>query len=285
MSNYNLGEVASFTPVSPTEAGADAVGAFARDGVVCLRDAFDTGWLGVIESAIPVLLERGGINSVNIKTDPGDPGYFFYDFMMWREVKAFHRFIYESNAPDLYRSLLATDKLVFYYDFLIIKNPRCYNSPTPWHHDIAYYPLNGTQIANCWTALDHIPVETALRFVKGSNHFEPVYRATHFDPDDEYDNIMTERPTVPDFDVMADTGECEIISCELNPGDTLIFNCRTLHTAPGNHLDMRRAAFSTNWTGDDVTYNNIRQETDPYHRGENLVHGGSIECDTFPRLR
>ena len=285
MTDYELGEVASFTPVSKTEAGVEAVEALKRDGVVCLRGAFDLKWIELIESAIPALLERGGINGVNIAADPSDPGFFFYDFMMWQQVEAFRRFIFESNAADLYRSLLATDKLVFYYDFLIIKNPRCYNSPTPWHHDLSYYPLDGTQIANCWTALDPVPVETAVRFVKGSNHYESVYRSVHFDPDDEYDNLMTERPLAPDFDALAASGECEIVSCDLEPGDTVIFNCRTLHTAPGNHLDIRRGAFSTNWIGDDVTYNNIKQQTDPYHRGENLVHGGPVECDTFPRLR
>ena len=168
---------------------------------------------------------------------------------------------------------------------MIIKNPRCANSPTPWHHDIAYYPLNGTQIANCWTALDHIPVETALRFVKGSSHTKQIYRATHFDPQAEYPNLIRERPEVPDFEALAAGGECEIVSCDLEPGDTVVFNCRTLHTAPGNHLDTRRGAFSTNWTGDDVTYSNIEQETDPYHRGENLRDGGPMECETFPRLR
>jgi len=50
-------------------------------------------------------------------------------------------------------------------------------------------------------------------------------------------------------------------------------------------LPSRRAAFSTNWVGDDVTYNDIPQETDPKTRGEDLIHGAAIECATFPRVR
>ncbi len=280
---YDIGEVASFAPVSKTEAGADAVQAYNRDGVVCLRGAFEPEWLDVIESAIPALIERGGVNAVNIKGEPDDPGFFFYDYIMWPEVEAFRRFNFESNAPDLFRSLLETEKLVFYYDFLIIKFALCINSPTPWHHDISYYPLEGTQIANCWTALDHIPLETAVRFVKGSNRGETIYRPTHFNPEDDYPTSLS-RPTMPDIDGLAAGGECKILSCALEPGDTLVFNCRTLHTAPGNHLDRRRAAFSINWTGDDVTYNDIPQLTDPYHRGESLVSGGPLECETFPRV-
>ncbi len=280
---YDIGEVASFAPASKTEAGADAVEAYRRDGVVCLREAFEPEWLAVIESAIPAVIERGGINSGSVKGDAGDPGSFFYDFMMWPEVEAFRRFIFESNAPDLYRSLLATDKLVFYYDFLIIKFPLCFNSPTPWHHDIAYYPLEGTQIANCWTALDNIPAETALRFVKASNQTDSIYHPPQFDPKGEHPNPLG-RPKVPDIDDLAAKGECEIVSCVLDPGDTLIFNCRTLHAAPGNHLDIRRAALSTNWTGDDVTYNEIPQEVHLVLRVENLVTGGPLECAIFPRV-
>ena len=117
-------------------------------------------------------------------------------------------FIYESNAPDLFRSLLQTEVLTFYYDFLIVKNAGCNTSSTPWHHDIAYYPLNGTQIVNCWTALDDIPLETALRFIKGSHQQNTTTRATHFNPEGEYHNLMTERPVVQDFDTLATDGDC-----------------------------------------------------------------------------
>ena len=40
VSGYELGEVASFEPVSPTDVGPEAVAAFQRDGVVCLRKSF-----------------------------------------------------------------------------------------------------------------------------------------------------------------------------------------------------------------------------------------------------
>jgi len=282
---WTPGEVASFEPVADDDVGAAAIEAYRNDGVVCLRGAFDRQWLDTLERGISSIYARGGVNANNIKADPGDPGFFFYDSVMWPHIDEFKAFIFESHAPDLFRSLLETDKLNFYYDFLIVKNPKCHRSATPWHHDIAYYPLNGTQIANCWTALDTIPLETSLRFIKASNQNDVVHRATHFNPKSEYPNLITSRSEVPDVDAMAARGEVEILACEMEPGDTVVFNCRTLHSAPGNHLDTRRAAFSTNWVGDDVTYNDIAQMTDPHTRGEDLVDGGSIECKTFPRVR
>ena len=59
-----------------------------------------------------------------------------------------------------------------------------------------------------------------------------------------------------------------------------------MHSAPGNSLkSTRRRALATHWFGDDVTYNNKPQETDPPYRGEGLVHGGSMECESFPKVR
>ena len=55
---------------------------------------------------------------------------------------------------------------------------------------------------------------------------------------------------------------------------------------PGNSLvSTRRRALATHWIGDDITYNDKPQETDPPYRGEGLVHGGSMECASFPRVR
>lgn len=79
--------------------------------------------------------------------------------------------------------------------------------------------------------------------------------------------------------------EAEILSCALEPGDALVWNSRTFHSAPGNHLNRRRAALSLNFAGDDVTYFDIPQEPDPPVRGEGLINGDPITCETFPLLR
>jgi len=283
--SWTPGEVASFTPSANDDVGTQAIAAYKRDGVVCLRGTFEQQWLDKLEQGIDAVYKHGGVNGVDIKADPNDPGFFYYDSVMWPHIEEFREFIFDSHAPDLFRSLLQTDKLFFYYDFLIVKNAQCHRSATPWHHDIAYYPLKGTQIANCWTALDNIPLETSLRFIKSSNRSDVVHQATHFNPKSEYPNLIKSRPKVPDVDTMAATGDVEVLACEMEPGDTVVFNCRTLHSAPGNHLNNRRAAFSTNWVGDDVTYSDMAQTSDPHTRGENLVDGGSIECKTFPRVR
>ena len=276
--------VASFHPESKINAGCEAISAYKQDGVVCLRNALDQTWLDIIEAGIDEYFQQEKESdasnvSINFK---GDQGKFYYATSMWKTMKSFRDIIFQSNAADLFGSILETEQLNLYYDFLLIKEAGCRKAVTPWHQDHSYYCLNGHKIINCWIALDDIPGETALRYIRGSHINYPVHQAVHFAPGQDYANLITERPIPPNFD---DMGDVDILSCDLKPGDALVWNSRTFHSAPGNHLDQRRAALSINFCGDDVSYFDMKQEADPPIRGENLTDGGDITCDTFPLLR
>jgi ectoine hydroxylase-related dioxygenase (phytanoyl-CoA dioxygenase family) len=277
--------VKDFHPETKLYAGSEAITTYKNDGVICLRNVFNERWLSSIETGIAqYCTDRESRNdAANVKVKhKSDKGSFHYATLMWKEADAFREIIFESHAPDLFGSILETEQLNLYYDFLLIKEPGCTKAITPWHQDHSYYCLNGHQIINCWIALDPIPQETSLRFVKGSHVDYPVHKAVHFVPGREYNGVITERPLPPDFDNLAGV---EILSCELNPGDALVWNSRTFHSAPGNTLDQRRAALSLNFCGDDVTYFDMAQDPDPPIRGEHLIDGGNITCESFPLLR
>lgn len=277
--------VKAFEPESNLFAGMKAIEAYKADGVICLRNVFDQHWLNTIENGISQYFANVHTKSdaANVKVKHnGDKGSFHYATLMWKELEAFRKVIFESHAPDLFGSILETKQLNLYYDFLLIKESGCTKAITPWHQDHSYYCLNGHQIINCWTALDYIPQQTSLRFVKSSHINYPVHKAIHFAPGQEYNGVIKERPIPPDFDNIP---EAEILSCDLNPGDALVWNSRMFHSAPGNTLNQRRAALSLNFCGDDVTYFDMPQDPDPPIRGENLVNGGNITCESFPLLR
>ena len=148
----------------------ETVDAYRTDGVVCLRNAFGPDWLAVLESGIERSMDTATIGDgyPDKIMKEGDDGFFFYDQMMWRHIEPFRKFVFDSHVPDVIKRLLETDSLIFYYDFLLIETPGCYSGETPWHQDHSYYPLFGRQIVNCWVALDRIPKETSLYFVRGS---------------------------------------------------------------------------------------------------------------------
>ncbi len=278
-------EVSSFYAESVTDAGMDAILGYQEEGVICLRKVLDQAWLDMVEQGIEqyFLKNKTANDSANVSINyQGDSGNFHYATLLWKQFDAFRKLVFESHLPDLFGSILQTEWLNLYYDFLLIKEPGCRKAITPWHQDHSYYCMNGRKIINCWIALDHIPKETGLRFIQRSHLDYPVHRAVHFAPNGEYAGVLKQRPLPPDFDQQQDI---DVLSCDLNPGDALVWNSRTFHSAPGNTLEQRRAAISLNFCGDDVSYFDMPQEPDPPIRGEHLVDGGNITCDSFPLLR
>ena len=259
---------------------ANAIAAYNHDGVVCLRGAVSRDWLDVIEQGIDDALNGASADLDIVKID-GDKGRFSFSSHAWREVEPFRRFIFDSPIADTCWPILQSKTLTLFYDFLLIKEARSDSAATPWHQDHAYYPLRGTKVINAWTALDEIPRDTALRFWQGSHNPAILHRATNFaDPAKDYKHVRLERPPLPDIDGDPDA---VILSTALNPGDMLIWNAHTFHSAPGNRLDHRRAAFSINWAGDDITYEDV-SALDTY-RHPDLKTGDRIECEKFPLVR
>ena len=259
--------------------GNDARLALRSDGVVCLRGAHDGEWLSLVEEGIEQALS-GASEDVDIVEKSGDSGRFSFSSQAWRQVDAFRQAIIESRSPDIGFSLLGADSMNLFYDFLLIKEAGTANANTPWHQDHAYYPLHGVGVINCWTALDPIPMETALRFWAGSHREACIYQAANFAGDTDYRHARSDRPVIPDID---DDPATRILATELQPGDMLAWDSYTFHSAPGNTLNRRRAAFSINWASDAIRFHDIPCLAS--YRAPELTEGSSITCDKFPLVR
>lgn len=274
----------------------DAAQAYERDGVVCLRRAFDANWVAKLRDGVERVIADsaqvgrqspagnggdggGGDERAVHVAKPGEAGVFFYAMFSWKRYPVFREFAFESPAADLARTVMRSQTLTFYYDLVLSKEPGA-SSPTPWHYDEAYWPVSGAQVCNLWTALDDIPAATALRFARGSHRRTENHRAVGFGAGIEYQGQND--PAPPDWDADDDA---DIVYAPLQPGDCLIINLRTHHSAPGNQTAARRRALATHWLGDDARYHDKPYQCDPDHRGENLVHGGKMECASFPRVR
>jgi len=87
---------------------------------------------------------------------------------------------------------------------------------------------------------------------------------------------------VPDID--AHRGDYDIAAWSLEPGDTIVFDFRTLHGTGDATVHQPRRAFSTRWLGDDVTYCERPGETSPPYSGHGMRHGEPLREDWFPVL-
>ena len=282
-----LVEMPSFRPIAEGVPGEDAVAAYERDGVVCLRGALSDKWVEMVAEGMKIsqktrLAEQNPdpMRSFTV-THPGEPGYFFIDTFMWQHMEQFRTFSHDGPVADLAMNLMRSKTMIFYFDFILIKEPGT-SAKTPWHYDEAYWPITGTQMCNCWMVVESAPIETTLRFVRGSHRWKKNYRLMSFDPYQDYPDPPAD-PPVPDWDVKP--LDNEIVYAALEPGDCVMFHNRTHHSAPGNSLaSLPRKALATHWIGDDIRFNDKPHTIDPPDR-ENLVHGGGFECDLFPRVR
>ena len=271
-------ELDSYSLGSDNSIPSEAIASLNTDGVVCLRNVFGPHWLATLERGIESALNGASTDLDIVKRDT-DKGSFSFSSGAWAQVEEFRKIIFESHFADIGWSLLQSRHLTLFYDFLLIKQPFSSSAATPWHQDHSYYPLDGVDVINCWVALDDIPYESALRFQKGSHLEGQLYRAVDFEnPNNAYRHAREHLPLIP--------GESEqgtILTTELKAGDMLAWKSYTVHSAPGNSLDQRRAAFSVNWLGDDVVFNGAASlET---YRHESQVIGQRIACDKFPIVR
>lgn len=281
--NPNFGRVQEFN-VEHELPDSKARQAFRDDGVVCLRNAYNLEWLSLVEEGIKWSI-TGGSEHIEFNKMREESGLFILASNAWPRVAAFRRAIFDSRAPDLAFALLDSDSMNLYFDFTLIKEPNTFTAETPWHQDHAFLPLHGTGVVNCWTALDPIPMETALRFWAGSHREACLYQMNHVnDEGSDYNQEMNlgrgDRPTIPNIDSDA---SASILAAELAPGDMLVWDSYTFHKAPGNSLDRRRAALSTLWASDGVRFRDIPSL--PHLRSPEITEGLPITCDKFPVMR
>ena len=259
----------------------DEIRAYERDGVVCLRKEFSREWVEQGRRAIAAVIRirsRSELHSAH--PENGQSGNFFFDTFLWKRLPSFRKFTFDSPASGLARKVMRSRSLLLYFDMAIVKEPGT-RARTPWHYDEAYWPVSGTQVCNVWVALDPVPKDTALHFVLGSHKLRDDYRGVDFFTSKSMRGHIEPEP--PQWDLV--DGDHRIACAPMAPGDCAILNLRTHHSAPGNlRHSNRRRVICTHWFGDDARFSDKPWECNPDERGEALLNGGPLECETFPRV-
>jgi ectoine hydroxylase-related dioxygenase (phytanoyl-CoA dioxygenase family) len=263
--------------VTVTAADVDA---FARDGAICLRAAFPPKWVDRMRAAVDRISSVPGPYSRQAVA-PDGTGRFHNDMFMWTRDEDFRAFVFESPAAEIAGTVMGASRVNLFYDHLLVKQPLA-AEPTPWHHDLPYWPVAGDQVCSVWLALDAAtPATGAVEYVAGSHRWGRRFEPETFIPGRPFDDQGLE--PVPDID--ADRSAYRILSWDVEPGDCLVHHALTVHGAPGNSTaDRTRRGLSTRWTGDDATYDphpgTFRLVEDP-----GLVPGAPMDCTLFPLVR
>ena len=113
-----------------------------------------------------------------------------------------------------------------FYDQLLVKEPGTV-AATPWHNDTSYWHLSGSMICSVWLAMDTVPKETGVSYVRGSHDWKLQHSITSFSGGGEsnYDyGDQSGLSRIPDVEAGVESGEYELLHWDMEPGDVIVFN-------------------------------------------------------------
>ncbi len=257
------------------------IAAFRRDGVVCLRSAF-SDWVEPLRVGLERNLADPEAYAFPVEsTRKGDPGRFFDSYCNWQRIPEYAEYVERSCAAAMAGQFMGSDTAQYFHEHVFLKEPGT-QTATPWHQDLPYYCVDGRKSVSIYVALDPIAEAWAVRYVTGSHLWPKLsYPRVFLDGANFYEEDASLEP-VPDIDARA--GDYDIRAWDLAPGDTIIFDFRTLHGSGNAEVNQRRRAFSTRWLGDDVRYCERPGETSPPFPDIGLTPGEPMREDWFPVL-
>jgi len=261
----------------PVQVTDEMVAAYARDGAVLVRGLW-TDWVDVLRRGVARnMAEPSEHGAENLK--PGETGRFFDDYCNWQRIPEFEQVIRESEVAEVAGRLMQSDLVQLFHDHVLVKEPGT-AKPTPWHQDGPYYFVEGRQTVSFWSPLDPVR-EASLRCVAGSHLWPRAVLPTRWLSQTAFYPDPDRWMPVPD----PDADGMQVLEWEMEPGDAVAFDFRTLHGARGNATTARRRAFSLRLVGEDARYVARPGPTSPPYPGHGLEPGQRLRRDWFPVLR
>lgn len=225
---------------------------YERDGVVCIRNQFDGEWIDRMRIACERDMAASEGRVTEVANEDGD-ATFYSKVFMWRDDDDFRDYVFNSPAARIAAELMGVDAVRFYYDQLFIKTPGA-SAPTPWHHDLPYWPFRGNHIASVWLALTPVTQESSgVVYLAGSHKWGKFYRATTIDEDPRLTDPDLE--VCPDFHREFDNPDYTFLCWDMEPGDVLVHHPLTVHGSGANRSSTRgRIGLSVRYMGGDAVW-------------------------------
>jgi len=257
------------------------VDAFQRDGVVVVPGAFDD-WVEPLRAGLQRNLDDPGAYAFPCdSTGVDEPGRFFDSYCNWQRVGEYLAFVMSSPAASMAAAFMQSSTAQLFHDHAFSKEVGTQKA-TPWHHDLPYYCVEGSQTVSIYVSLDDVGTDTVVRFAKGTHRTGHLYYPRAFSSGADYTSADQTLRSVPSADELS--ADHEILAVPLKAGDAVLFDFRTLHGTTDAPITTRRRAFSTRWLGDDAVYCERPGETSPPLVDLNVEPGERLRTDWFPVL-
>ncbi len=254
----------------------EMIDTYQQDGVVLIKGLFADFVVTLRQGVEANMAEPGPYASNNKKK--GETGLFFDDYCNWSRIEQFQDVVQNSPAAEVAADLMQSQSVQMFHDHVLVKEPGT-SMATPWHQDGPYYFVDGQQTISFWSPLDPVSRAT-LRCVAGSHRWKKEVLPTRWVSEEGFFPDEGQYIPVPDPDAEG----MNVVEYEMQPGDAVAFNFRTLHGARGNQSDSRRRAFSLRLVGDDARYVERPGRTSPPFPGHDMTEGQRLREDWFPML-
>jgi len=255
---------------------AECLATYQRDGAVLLKGVF-ADWIETIAAGIERNMREPSPTAwEGVKA--GDPGRFFDDYCNWQRIPEFVRVVRDSPAAEIAARMMQSPSAQFFHDQVLVKEPGT-QKLTPWHHDIPYYFIDGRQTVSFWIPVDPVR-EATLRLIAGSHRWDKWVKPVRWLDNSNMYHVEGDYLPVPD----PDRDGMPVMEWDMEPGDAVLFDFRTVHGARGNDSPHRRRVLSLRWVGEDVRFGERPGPTSPPYPGHGMRPGQRLREDWFPTI-
>jgi len=245
----NTGLLRTITP--------EEVETYHRDGVLLLPGMFDKDWIELLNKGLDANIEAPTRRSRIWYKDTSGRS-MFYDHTAWQGIEEYRKFIFNSPAAQICGQLMRSTTINFFFDSVFVRSTGT-QFETPWHQDEPYWSVEGYDACSIWMPLGPVKQKNALSFVPGSHRLKTVFKQYNFG---DLNPVRKKNVDQVDFsdiaeqefpDINADPKRFGVVSWDMQPGDCIAFNGRTMHGGSGKlDDDCELRVFTTKWVGDDV---------------------------------
>lgn len=248
---------------------------FHNDGVVVLRGVFSE-WMVSLRKGADFHINNPSEGALVHKAD-SHQGQFLEDFCNWQRIPEYQDFVLNSPLGSVAAMLMQSNTVQFFHDHYLHKEASS-GVPTPWHQDIPYYCVQGTQTVSFWLPLEARDCELSLKCAAGSHKLDKEIRPTSWSSNESFyqdEGLFMDIPNI-------EASDFEIKQWSIEPGDVVAFDFRTLHGADANTKSSVSRTLSFRLVGDDVGYRQRPGRTSPNFPDINQQTGERLREDWFP---
>lgn len=262
--------------------------AYARDGAAIVKGILPLEWIDYMRGAVQRMLELSPTASQNY-ADDGDPRFFSLTFP-WMFDDAFKVWATRGPLVKVARQVIDDPEVIFFYDQIFAKEPGA-GKATPWHQDLPFLPMAGSQMLRVWVPMDKVDADSgAIHYLRGSHTWDKVYHPIGFKNIPAITDTYVNSPYAdwPDFEAEYDRYDWLVAAAE--PGDLLLHHPMTIHGSLGNRTRNYRRAITSFYVGNSTMWN--PHAANMFHNvslcghvtAPELEPGGPVECAMFPKV-